>query len=86
MAFRRRHLDCPQRRAFGSDLTDPQLIIASEPANSAKGDSGPDQWKPSSHAIWCAYSEDYTHIKSRFHLTTSTTEKASLTQMLTTCR
>ncbi|MEU2587926.1 DUF1524 domain-containing protein [Streptomyces avermitilis] len=30
-----------QRKAFGNDLKDPQLLIASESSNSSKSDSGP---------------------------------------------
>ncbi|KOV58796.1 HNH endonuclease family protein [Streptomyces sp. MMG1121] len=74
-----------QRKAFGNDLKDPQLLIASESANSSKGDSGPDGWKPTNHAFWCTYAEDYTHVKSVFKLTTTAAEKSALSSMLDTC-
>ncbi|GHF46231.1 HNH endonuclease family protein [Streptomyces morookaense] len=74
-----------QRRDFGNDLKDPQLIIASEPSNSAKGDSGPDRWKPQNKAFWCTYAEDYTHVKAKWKLTTTTAEKKALGNMLDTC-
>ena len=60
-----------QRKAFGNDLTDPQLIIASSSSNSSKGDSGPDEWKPSNQAYWCTYAEDFTRVKSVFDLSTT---------------
>ncbi|MBJ7004817.1 DUF1524 domain-containing protein [Streptomyces sp. CRPSP2-6A1] len=74
-----------QRKAFGNDLKDPQLLIASESSNSSKSDSGPADWKPTNHAFWCTYAEDYTHIKSIFKLTTTDKEKSALSSMLGTC-
>ena len=74
-----------QRKAFGNDLKDPQLLIASESSNSSKSDSGPADWKPTNHAFWCTYSKDYVHIKSVWKLTTTDKEKAALSSMLDTC-
>ncbi|PWI45416.1 DUF1524 domain-containing protein [Streptomyces sp. ICBB 8177] len=74
-----------QRKAFGNDLTDPQLIIASESSNSSKGDSSPDEWKPANHAFWCTYAEDYTRVKWVWKLTATSAEKTALGQMLDTC-
>ncbi|MFF4440147.1 DUF1524 domain-containing protein [Streptomyces sp. NPDC001621] len=59
-----------QRKAFGNDLKDSQLLIASESSNTSKSDSGPADWKPTNHAFWCVYAKDYTHIKSVWKLTT----------------
>ncbi|MFF0386902.1 DUF1524 domain-containing protein [Streptomyces sp. NPDC004286] len=74
-----------QRKAFGNDLKDPQLLIASESSNSSKSDSGPADWKPANHDFWCTYAEDYTHVKSIWKLTTTDDEKSALTSMLDTC-
>ncbi|MHB9856610.1 HNH endonuclease family protein [Streptomyces krungchingensis] len=74
-----------ERKAFGNDLKDPQLLIASQSSNSAKSDSGPADWKPTNHAFWCTYAKDYTHIKSLWKLTTTDDEKTALTSMLDTC-
>lgn len=74
-----------QRKAFGNDLKDPQLVVASESSNSSKSDSGPANWKPTNHAFWCTYAEDYTHVKSFFKLTTTDSEKTALSSMLDTC-
>ncbi|MGW2649739.1 hypothetical protein ACWC2T_33710 [Streptomyces sp. NPDC001393] len=52
-----------QRKAFGNDLKDPQLLIASESANSSKSDSGWADRKPKP-AFWHTHAEDCTHIKS----------------------
>lgn len=75
-----------QRAALGNDLTDPQLAVVSRAAHTAKGDKGPARWKPSNRAVWCAYAEDYTHVKAHFQLTTTPAEKTALTRMLATCR
>ncbi|MGM9337645.1 GmrSD restriction endonuclease domain-containing protein [Streptomyces murinus] len=74
-----------QRKAFGNDLKDPQLLIASESSNSSKSDSGPADWKPTNHAFWCTYSKDYVHIKSVWKLTTTDKERTALSSMLDTC-
>ncbi|MBL1090006.1 MULTISPECIES: GmrSD restriction endonuclease domain-containing protein [Streptomyces] len=74
-----------QRKAFGNDLKDPQLLIASESSNSSKSDSGPADWKPTNHAFWCTYAKDYTHIKSIWKLTTTDKEKTALSAMLDSC-
>ncbi|GJF30401.1 hypothetical protein KNE206_31010 [Kitasatospora sp. NE20-6] len=35
-----------QRKAFANDLTHPQLLAVSASSNRAKGDQGPEAWKP----------------------------------------
>jgi hypothetical protein len=74
-----------QRKSFGNDLTDPQLIIASSSSNSSKGDSGPDEWKPKNPSFWCTYAEDFTRVKFVWKLSTTSAEKSALTSMLNTC-
>ena len=74
-----------QRRAFGNDLADPQLIIASESSNSSKSDSGPADWKPENKAFWCTYAKNYVVVKHTFELTTTSEEVAALDGMLDTC-
>ncbi|RAJ57647.1 uncharacterized protein DUF1524 [Streptomyces sp. PsTaAH-130] len=74
-----------QRKAFGNDLKDPQLLIASESSNRSKSDSGPADWKPTNRTFWCTYAEDYTHIKSIWKLTTTDKEKSALSSMRDTC-
>ena len=77
--------DAERRRAFGNDLKDPQLIIASEASNSSKSDSGPADWKPENKAFWCTYAEDYILVKHKFALTATGDEVAALDDMLDTC-
>jgi hypothetical protein len=35
-----------QRQAFANDLNNPQLMAVTDNVNQAKGDSGPEDWKP----------------------------------------
>ncbi|WP_433177353.1 HNH endonuclease family protein [Actinoallomurus sp. CA-150999] len=74
-----------QRKAFGNDLTDPQLIIASEASNSAKGDQDPSTWKPSNTGYWCLYARQWIDVKTIFKLTTTSAEKSALSGMLDRC-
>jgi hypothetical protein len=36
-----------QRQAFANDVTNPQLLAVTDNVNESKGDSGPEEWKPS---------------------------------------
>jgi hypothetical protein len=74
-----------QRQDFANDLTRPQLIAVSLTQNRAKGDQDPSQWKPSSHAYWCQYAEDWVAVKYFWKLTVTVSEKDALTDMLGTC-
>ena len=51
-------------------------ILAAE--NESKGDSGPDVWKPPSHGAWCLYTTVWDHIKAKWHLTATSSERAAL--------
>jgi hypothetical protein len=75
-----------KRSQFANDITRPQLIAVSASANRAKGDQDPSQWKPTNHAFWCQYAEDWVTVKSYWKLTVTTNEKAALTEMLGTCQ
>jgi hypothetical protein len=74
-----------QRKAFGNDLTDAQLIIASESSNSSKGDKDPSEWKPPNTAYWCTYGEQYVSVKYKFDLLVTSDEKAALGDLLDAC-
>jgi hypothetical protein len=74
-----------QRKAFGNDLTDAQLIIASSSSNSSKGDKDPSEWKPPNTAYWCTYGEQYVSVKYAFHLFVTTDEKSALGDLLDAC-
>ncbi|MGW0771441.1 hypothetical protein [Streptomyces sp. NPDC002676] len=66
-------------------MKDPWLLIASESSNSSKSDSGPADWKPTNHAVWCTYAKDCTHIKSVWKLTTTEAERSALSAMPDSC-
>ena len=74
-----------QRKAFGNDLTDAQLIIASSSSNSSKGDKDPSEWKPPNTAYWCTYGEQYVSVKYAFHLFVTSDEKSALGDLLDAC-
>lgn len=74
-----------QRKAFGNDLTDAQLIIASSSSNSSKGDKDPSEWKPPNTAYWCTYGEQYVSVKYAFHLFVTGDEKSALGDLLDAC-
>ncbi len=74
-----------QRKAFGNDLTDAQLIIASSSSNSSKGDKDPSEWKPPNQAYWCTYGEQYVSVKSKFDLLVTSAEKDALGELLDAC-
>ncbi|HZE31441.1 MAG TPA: DUF1524 domain-containing protein [Actinoallomurus sp.] len=74
-----------QRKAFGNDLTDAQLIIASSASNSSKGDKDPSEWKPPNTAYWCTYGEQYVSVKYVFHLFVTSDEKSALGDLLDAC-
>ena len=75
-----------QRVAYTNDLADPDHLVAILSAeNEAKGDDGPDQWRPPATSAWCRYALDWDHIKAKWHLTATPTEWSALQQMTRTC-
>ncbi|KAE8450395.1 hypothetical protein EG329_006469 [Mollisiaceae sp. DMI_Dod_QoI] len=74
-----------QRRTFANDLMHPQLLAVTDRVNESKGDSGPEDWKPSLTSYWCTYAEMWVKVKSVYDLTITSAEKSALTTMLDTC-
>lgn len=74
-----------QRAKFGNDLTDPQLVVASESSNESKSDQDPSQWKPENKSFWCTYAEDWVGVKYKFQLNVTSSEKSALSDMLAPC-
>lgn len=61
-------------------------VVSLGSANSAKGDQGPEAWKPPNRKAWCVYSLRWVQAKSKYGLSlTSGAEKKALTMMLNTC-
>lgn len=74
-----------KRQQFANDLSNPQLIAVTDDVNQAKGDQSPATWKPPRTTYWCTYAKMWTHSKSRWALTITSTEKSALTDMLNRC-
>lgn len=74
-----------RRTAFANDLEHPQLIAVSAASNRAKGDSGPDEWRPPRAAFNCGYARAWTSVKAAYALTVTEAEQLALTSMLNSC-
>jgi hypothetical protein len=65
---------------------DPEVLLSADAGtNRAKGDKGPEAWKPPNQGYWCEYARRWIWIKSDWRLTVNPAEKSSLRQMLGTC-
>ncbi len=72
-----------QRERYAND---PDVLLSVEDnANQAKGDKGPEAWKPPNEEEWCDYAERWIQIKAKYALSVNEQEKATLEQMLDTC-
>ncbi|MFF1869066.1 DUF1524 domain-containing protein [Streptomyces sp. CB03911] len=74
-----------QRKVFANDLTHPQLLTVSAESNRAKGDQGPEDWKPPLKTAWCGYARAWVDVKTAYNLSVTKAEKTALGQMLDTC-
>lgn len=71
------------REAYAND---PEVLLASDAGtNRAKGDKGPEAWKPPNANYHCEYARRWVGIKSEWRLTVNPAEKSALLQMLGTC-
>ena len=71
------------REAYAND---PEVLLsADDAANQAKGDKGPEAWKPPNRAYWCEYARRWIWIKSDWDLTVNPAEETALGQMIGTC-
>ncbi len=71
------------REAYAND---PEVLLSADAsANRAKGDKGPEAWKPPNRDYWCEYARRWIWIKSDWGLTVNPAEKSALRQMLGTC-
>ena len=76
--------DDKERERYAND---PDVLLSVEDnANQAKGDKGPEAWKPPNQAEWCDYATRWIRIKSKYNLSVNEQEKEALTQMLDTCK
>lgn len=75
--------DDEERERYAND---PEVLLSVEDnANQAKGDKGPEAWKPPNEAVWCDYAVRWVGIKSKYDLSVNPEEKTALTEMLDTC-
>jgi hypothetical protein len=74
-----------KRREFANDMVRPQLIAVTDNVNQAKGDQGPDTWKPPLTSTWCGYSVNWIAVKHHYGLSVNDTEKTELAKMLDRC-
>jgi hypothetical protein len=61
------------------------VLAVEDNANQAKGDKGPEAWKPPREAYHCVYSKKWINIKHQWNLSVTREEKSALKQMLSTC-
>lgn len=71
------------REAYAND---PKVLLSADGgANRAKGDKGPEAWKPPNGEFWCEYARRWVWIKSEWRLTVNAAERDALSEMLDTC-
>lgn len=71
-----------QAGIYGS--TQEALVAGIDPQ--ARGDKGPDQWRPEDAGTWCPYAIRWIGVKNEFGLTLSSEEeRETLREMLSTC-
>ncbi len=78
--------DPARKQAFANSLDYPgHLIAVAAATNRAKGDKGPEEWRPPDHDAWCQYAIDWVSIKAAWDLTATHTEWTALQDMLGAC-
>jgi len=75
-----------RRRAFANELGyRSHLVVTKAEVNRAKGEQGPDRWRPPDRRRWCDYSVSYAAIKFRWRLSGSEAERLAVGEMMKTC-
>ena len=78
--------DDQSRRTFAVDIEFAATHAGvSGDNNQAKGDSGPEDWRPPSEDAWCRYAVDWISVKNRWDLAFTNAEADALNDMLATC-
>jgi hypothetical protein len=75
-----------QRERFANDLRNPELVAVTLETNRAKGDQGPEAWRPPARSAWCSYAVDWIAVKSAYRLTVTAAERSALRDMLGSCK
>jgi len=68
-----------KKRQFANDPIN--LIAVEASANRAKGDQGPDQWRPPQRSFWPEYAKRWRAVKAKYGLPSSRAEEAALREM-----
>lgn len=75
-----------KRVSYANDVADAlHLIPILATENLAKGDSGPEQWKPPNRSQWCTYARVWDRIKAKWNLTATPAEWNTLVAMAAGC-
>lgn len=88
-AYRAGGWDWPRtrREAYANDLVSYlHLVPVSSSANRAKGDRGPEAWRPPATIAWCTYATTWIAVKQRWSLTATADEWRALEAMRASCR
>lgn len=75
--------DVGKREAYANDPG--VLLSVDDGANQAKGDKGPEAWRPPNTDYRCEYARRWISVKHEWNLRVNTEEKATLEDMLQGC-
>jgi hypothetical protein len=74
-----------EREQFANDLDGVNLLAVTDRVNQAKGDKGPESWRPPLESYWCTYAIYWIDVKHTWELTVEEEEKVALKDMLDRC-
>jgi len=78
--------DAARREQYVNDLSDrDHLVAVRRDLHQAKGEKGPEQWKPPRQGEWCSYARAWKRIKERWQLAMTAAEFAAVSEMEATC-
>ncbi len=74
-----------ERERFANDLEGENLLAVTDSVNQAKGDKGPEEWRPPLESYRCTYAIKWIDVKHTWDLTVEQDEVAALEDMLDRC-